>query len=78
MRWFYASRRAMRPTLCFPWNSEAEQDTLVTITLEETDEGTEITLVHEFLPNEEMVKNHTEGWTLSLNDWMILLPIERG
>ncbi len=52
--------------LVFTWNSHAVQDTLVTITLSETDEGTEVTLVHEFLPNEEMVKNHTEGWTVIL------------
>lgn len=48
--------------LVFTWNSKSVQNTVVTITLKEKEKGTEVTLVHEFLPNEEMVKNHTEGW----------------
>lgn len=52
--------------LVFTWNSKAVQDTVVTITLNETKDGTEVTLVHEFMPNEEMIKNHTEGWTVIL------------
>lgn len=52
--------------LVFTWNSKAVQNTVVTITLKEKEAGTEVTLVHEFLPNEEMVKNHTEGWKVIL------------
>lgn len=48
--------------LVFTWNSQAVQDTVVTITLAEVDGGTEVKLKHEFMPNEEMKKNHTEGW----------------
>lgn len=49
--------------LVFTWNSKAVQETLVTITLTEVDGGTEIKLRHDFMPDEEMKKNHTEGWT---------------
>lgn len=52
--------------IVFTWNSQAVEDTLVTITLKETSEGTEVKLVHEFMPNEEQVKNHTQGWTVIL------------
>lgn len=52
--------------LVFTWNSRAVEDTLVTITLAEVEGGTEVTLTHEFMPNEEMKKNHTEGWTAIL------------
>ncbi|MDR8390890.1 SRPBCC domain-containing protein [Aliifodinibius sp. S!AR15-10] len=48
--------------LVFTWNSHAVQDTVVTITLSEVNGGTEVKLKHDFLPNEEMKKNHTEGW----------------
>lgn len=54
--------------LVFTWNSKAVQDTLVTITLTEVDGGTEVRLKHEFMPNEEMKKNHTEGWTAILEN----------
>lgn len=49
--------------IVFTWNSGAVTDTLVTITLNKVEGGTEVKLVHEFMPNEEMKKNHTEGWT---------------
>lgn len=52
--------------IVFTWNSKAVQDTLVTITLTENDEGTEVKLLHEFMPNDEMVENHTQGWTVIL------------
>lgn len=52
--------------LVFTWNSQAVQDTVVTITLTEVDDGTEVVLKHEFLPNEEMKTNHTQGWTVIL------------
>lgn len=49
--------------LVFSWNSHAVRDTKVTITLEEVEGGTEVKLVHEFMPNEEMKENHKQGWT---------------
>lgn len=50
--------------LVFTWNSHAVEDTVVTITLNETKDGTEITLVHEFLPSEEMIQGHNKGWNV--------------
>ena len=52
--------------LVFTWNSKAVQDTVVTITLDEKGDATEVKLVHEFMPNKEMIENHTEGWTVIL------------
>lgn len=52
--------------LVFTWNSKAVQDTVVTITLTEKGDSTEVTLVHEFMPNKEMIENHTKGWTVIL------------
>ncbi|MEX0770624.1 MAG: SRPBCC domain-containing protein [Balneolaceae bacterium] len=52
--------------IVFTWNSKAVKDTLVTISLRKVDEGTEITLTHDFLPNKEQVENHTQGWTVIL------------
>lgn len=37
--------------------------TKVTIELKEKNGGTELTLIHEDLSNDESVQNHTEGWT---------------
>lgn len=52
--------------IVFTWNSQAVEDTLVTITLSEVDGGTEVKLVHDFMPNEQMQSNHTNGWTAIL------------
>lgn len=52
--------------IVFTWNSQAVQDTVVTITLSEKGDATEVTLVHEFMPNKEMFENHTKGWTVIL------------
>lgn len=48
--------------IVFTWNSQSVQDTVVTITLTEKGNATEIKLVHEFMPSEEMIENHTKGW----------------
>jgi uncharacterized protein YndB with AHSA1/START domain len=50
--------------LVFTWNSHVVEDTVVTITLNKTREGTEVTLVHEFLPNEKLVEGHNKGWNV--------------
>ena len=50
----------------FTWNSvnTDNEDSLVTISIEANgDKACELTLVHELLPSEESVKNHTAGWT---------------
>lgn len=52
--------------IVFSWNSQVVNDTLVTITLTEVDGGTEVKLLHEFLPNEQTVEQHTGGWAMIL------------
>lgn len=52
--------------IAFTWNSQAVKDTVVTITLTKIGDATEVTLVHEFMPNQEMIENHTRGWTVIL------------
>ena len=59
--------------LVFTWNSHVVEDTVVTITLSETEEGTEVTLVHEFMPNEDLLKGHNKGWNVifdNLEKWV--------
>lgn len=50
--------------LVFTWNSPATnaQDTLVTVSFVERDGRTEVTILHEQLP-EYMANGHTSGWT---------------
>ena len=52
--------------IVFTWNSKSVQDTLVTITLTEQGDATEVKLTHEFMPNQQMIENHTKGWTVIL------------
>lgn len=54
--------------IVFSWNSQAVSDTVVTITLAEVAGGTEVKLKHEFMPNAEQVKRHTQGWTQILEN----------
>ena len=42
---------------------EDDEESLVTVTFEEVEAGTEVVLTHERLPNSESVRQHTEGWT---------------
>ncbi|MEO9884259.1 MAG: SRPBCC domain-containing protein [Balneola sp.] len=52
--------------IVFSWNSQVVEDTLVTITLTAVNDGTEVKLHHEFMPNDQQVENHTGGWTMIL------------
>ena len=52
--------------LVFTWNSDFVQNTLVTVKFEEVDAGTEVTILYELLP-EDQVENHRGGWTGCLN-----------
>ncbi len=47
--------------LSFTWNSHVVEDTLVTILLDRVNEGTKITLTHEFKPSDK-IEGHDEGW----------------
>ncbi len=53
-------------TIKFTWRWEAWPmemgTTLVTVELAEKDGGTELTLTHEDLSNDESVQSHTQGW----------------
>ena len=53
--------------LVFTWNSDFVQNTVVTVTLTESDSGTEVTVSHALLPEGEMAENHRGGWTGCLN-----------
>jgi uncharacterized protein YndB with AHSA1/START domain len=49
--------------LAFTWMAEHfDAPTHVTIEFKAVDGGTEVVLVHEGLPSEESVTNHTDGW----------------
>ena len=58
--------RAVVPekTLIFTWEwpGMPERESLVTFRLEPFDGGTELTLIHEQLPDAEARKSHAEGW----------------
>ncbi len=49
----------------FTWVSEHTKgkESVVTITFEPAGSGTQLTVAHEGLPDEEMVKAHVGGWT---------------
>lgn len=65
--------------MVFTWNSRFVSDTLVTITLNEVKGGTEVKLVHEFMPNEEVKQSHTQGWTQILeNLGNVMAKLEHG
>ncbi len=51
--------------LVFSWGWEGPDryESLVTILLNDSGEGTELTLIHERLANTDSVEKHTQGWT---------------
>ena len=55
------------------WPGMAERESLVTFLLKPIDGGTELTLVHERLPDEAARKSHEEGWEGFLNKLRIFL-----
>lgn len=58
--------REIRPPerLVFTWRSHAThwKDSLVTVELAAQGENTELILTHELLPDEEALRQHTQGW----------------
>ncbi|MGH6910365.1 MAG: SRPBCC family protein [Phenylobacterium sp.] len=52
-------------TLVFTWEwpGMPERESLVTFRLEPFDGGTELTLIHEQLPDEDARKSHEAGWS---------------
>jgi uncharacterized protein YndB with AHSA1/START domain len=53
----------------FTWMSEATKglESLVTVTFEARGEETEVTLRHTGVPDDEMGRQHQDGWTWMLN-----------
>jgi uncharacterized protein YndB with AHSA1/START domain len=51
--------------LVFSWGWEGDDryESVVTILLNDSEGGTELTLIHERLRNTESVEKHTQGWT---------------
>ena len=47
--------------LSFTWNSPYAKDSLVTLLFRKVKDGTELTLTHEFLA-EDQIENHRGGW----------------
>jgi uncharacterized protein YndB with AHSA1/START domain len=58
----------------YTWMSEATKgfESVVTVTFAPIGEGTEVTLVHSGVPDDEMGRRHAEGW-----GWMLNLVAER-
>jgi uncharacterized protein YndB with AHSA1/START domain len=54
--------------LVFTWNSDYARDTVVTVYFRGVEDGTEITLEHEFLMTDEARADHRRGWTTCLNN----------
>jgi uncharacterized protein YndB with AHSA1/START domain len=58
--------------IVFTWKWEDDEDwenhtSIVTVELEDRDGGTELSLTHEQLPNEESRDGHTRGWNSALD-----------
>lgn len=53
--------------LTWEWGGSPERQSLVTFLLEPIDGGTELTLIHELLPDEAARKSHEDGWKGFLN-----------
>lgn len=47
--------------LVFTWNSPYAKDSVVTLLFHKVEEGTELTLTHEFLADDQR-ENHNRGW----------------
>jgi uncharacterized protein YndB with AHSA1/START domain len=55
------------------WRGMPEWESLVTFLLEPLDGGTELTLIHERLPNEEARLSHEQGWSGLLDKLPVFL-----
>ncbi|HEY2626362.1 MAG TPA: SRPBCC domain-containing protein [Candidatus Udaeobacter sp.] len=58
--------------IVFTWQWEDDEDwenhvSIVTVELDDADDGTELRLSHERLPNEESRDGHTRGWNSALD-----------
>ena len=65
----YGEYRIIEPeklVFSWGWKETMVDETLMTVKLEPTEEGTLIKLFHEQLPSEYAVTHHMEGWVSSL------------
>ena len=62
--------------IVFTWNSDSVKSTLVTVELCAVDNKTDITLIHELLPNEEQRQSHLGGWQECLGHLSVFLADE--
>ena len=65
----YGEYRVIEPeelVFSWGWRETMVDETLMTVKLEPSEEGTIITLKHEQLPSEDAVTHHMEGWISSL------------
>lgn len=63
--------------LVFTWDlpGSAEPKSLVTFRLEPVDGGTELTLTHEHLPDEDTRASHARGWNGLLDELSVFLGV---
>jgi uncharacterized protein YndB with AHSA1/START domain len=61
--------------LAFTWDlpGTRERESLVTFLLRPVDDGTELTLTHEHLPDEDARQSHAQGWSGLLDKLPIFL-----
>jgi uncharacterized protein YndB with AHSA1/START domain len=54
--------------LVFTWSSHAVQNSRVTVELRDLGGKTELTLIHDLLPDQQSRDSHTEGWNSCLDN----------
>ena len=57
------------------WAGMRDRESLVTFLLKPFDGGTELTLIHEHLPDEETRKSHENGWSGFLDKLSVFLGV---
>ena len=61
--------------LVFTWDLPGERESLVTFLLRPIDGGTELTLLHEHLPDEAARDSHEQGWNGLLDKLPLFLGV---
>lgn len=49
-------------TWAWEWHGPRGEESLVTVEFERVAEGTQLTLIHKRLPDQQQVQEHTQGW----------------
>jgi uncharacterized protein YndB with AHSA1/START domain len=61
--------------LVFTWDLPGERESLVTFLLEPIEGGTELTLRHEYLPDDATRESHEQGWSGLLDKLPLFLGV---